>query len=137
MTDDSPFHKALRWRVHDPDEALAIAASHRRQATEARCAIPDPIHDFRAQSQAAGLRHRARCHDEIAEVCGRHAEELTNIRQASLSTTSPAVRCRRHPKSDAIQSVVVLRSQFPVHPTTAEPWRLCGLRTNLSGSGKR
>jgi hypothetical protein len=76
MTEDTPFHKALRWRVHDPDEALAISATHRRRAAEARCAIPDPIRDFRGQSQAAGLHRRAQSHDEIAELCERHAEEL-------------------------------------------------------------
>ncbi len=93
MTEDTSFHKALRWRVHDPDEALAIAASHRRQATEARCAVPDPIRDFRAQSQAAGLQHRAQCHDEIAEVCERHAEELAALSQSQAPAESPYFSC--------------------------------------------
>ena len=75
----TPFGKALRWRVHDADEARSIAASHRRQAAEARDAIPFPAPDFRERSQAASLEHRASKHDELAELCEQHAANLMKL----------------------------------------------------------
>ena len=85
----TPFGKALRWRVHDADEARSIAASHRRQAAEARGAIPFPATDFRARSQAAGLEHRASQHDELAEVCEQHATNLMKLTRSEGATTVP------------------------------------------------
>ena len=76
MTGDTPFHRALRWRVHDPEEALWIAASHRRQAAEARACIPDPIGSFRDESRALGLEQRAVHHEEIATNCEQHASDI-------------------------------------------------------------
>jgi hypothetical protein len=78
----TPFGKALRWRVHDADEARSIAASHRRQAAEARDAIPFRATEFRARGQAAGLEHRALRHDEIAKVCEQHATNLMKLTRA-------------------------------------------------------
>ncbi len=72
----TPFCKALRWRVHDPEEALSIAATHHRRATEARSGIPDVIDNFLDRSRAVSLEQRACCHDEIAAVCERHAARL-------------------------------------------------------------
>jgi len=72
----TPFCKALRWRVHDPEEALSIAATHHRRAAEARSGIPDVIDNFLDRCKAAGLEQRACCHDEIAAVCERHAARL-------------------------------------------------------------
>lgn len=76
LTEDTPFHRALRWRVHDPEEAMGLAASHRRQAAEARMCIPASIDSFRDRSRAAYLQQRAADHEEIAAVCERHAAEL-------------------------------------------------------------
>jgi len=72
----TPFGKALRWRVHDPEEALGIAATHRARAAEARAAVPGHIASFRTRSQALGLEMRANRHDEMAEVCEQHAASL-------------------------------------------------------------
>jgi len=72
----TPFCKALRWRVHDPEEALSIAATHHRRAAEARSGIPDVIDNFLDRCKAAGLEQRAYCHEEIAALCERHAARL-------------------------------------------------------------
>lgn len=73
---DTPFCKALRWRVHDPAEALHIAAAHRRRAAKARDAIPAAIGSFRDRCRANGLEQRACQHDELAAVCEQHAANL-------------------------------------------------------------
>ena len=72
----TPFCKALRWRVHDPAEALSIAATHRSRAADARSGIPAVIDGFLDRCKASGLEQRACCHDEIAAVCERHAARL-------------------------------------------------------------
>ena len=76
--DDTPFHRALRSRVYDVEEAMSLAASHRRQAAEARMSIPEAIDSLRDQSRALGLEQRAAKHEEIAVVCEQHAAELTH-----------------------------------------------------------
>lgn len=60
---DTPFCKALRWRVYDPDEALGIAATHRRGAAEARLRQP-------------GWEIQATRHDQMAAICEAHAAAL-------------------------------------------------------------
>ena len=55
---DTRFCKALRSRVYDPEEALFIAATHRRKATE--------LHQ----------RGLAAPHDEMVHVCEQHAANL-------------------------------------------------------------
>jgi hypothetical protein len=77
----TPFCKALRWRVHDPEEALWIAATHRARAAEARAAVPGHVASFRTRSQALGLEMRANRYDEMAAACERHAGSL----QASIT----------------------------------------------------
>ena len=72
----TPFCKALRWRVHGPEEALSIAATHRGRAADARSGIPDVIDNFLDSCKAASLEQRACRHDEIAAVCERHAARL-------------------------------------------------------------
>ena len=72
----TPFCKALRWRVHDPAEALSIAATHRGRAADARSGIPAVIDGFLDRCKASSLEQRACCHDEIAAVCERHAARL-------------------------------------------------------------
>lgn len=61
---NTPFRKALRWRVHDPDEALGIAATHRKRAAEARLRHP-------------GWEVQAARHDQMAAICEAHAAALT------------------------------------------------------------
>ena len=75
----TPFGKALRWRVHDPGEALRLAASHRRQAADARRCIPADAVNFRDRSRALGLESRARQHDQLAEVCEQHMRVLQGV----------------------------------------------------------
>ena len=60
---DTPFCKALRWRVHHSDEALVIAATHRRRAAEARLRQP-------------GWEVQATRHDQMAAICETHAAAL-------------------------------------------------------------
>lgn len=60
---DTWFCKALRWRLFDPDEALGIAATHRRRAAEARLRHPG--------SEAQAARH-----DQMAAICECHAATL-------------------------------------------------------------
>jgi hypothetical protein len=60
---DTPFCKALRWRVFDPDEALGIAATHRRRAVEARLCHP-------------GWEAQAARHDQMAAICEAYAAAL-------------------------------------------------------------
>ena len=64
---DTPFYKALRWRVHDPDEALEIAATHRRRAAEERLGYP-------------GQEVQAARHDRMAAICEEHAATLAEDR---------------------------------------------------------
>lgn len=73
---DTPFCIALRWRVHDLQEALSIAATHRARAAEARSGLPPAVGSFQARSRALGLETRAARHDEMAAVCERHAARL-------------------------------------------------------------
>ena len=68
---DTPFCKALRWRVHDPDEALWIAATHHRRAAEVRLRAP-------------GWEIQAIRHDQMAAICEEHAATLIKARQADL-----------------------------------------------------
>ena len=75
-TADTPFCKALRWRVQDPEEALWIAAKHRTRAREARSVIPARIDNFHDRSQALGLEGRAASHDQLAAICEQHAINL-------------------------------------------------------------
>jgi hypothetical protein len=74
--DNTPFSKALRWRVHDPEEALGIAATHHRRAAEARARKPVTVDSFQDQSAAAWQDRRAAAHDAMAEACERHAATL-------------------------------------------------------------
>jgi len=60
---DTPFCEALRWRVHDADEALGIAATHRGRAADARLRHP-------------GWKIQATCHDQMAAICEAHAAAL-------------------------------------------------------------
>ena len=60
---DTWFCKALRWRVFDPDEALGIAATHRRRAAEARL-------------RHEGWEAQAGRHDQMAAICEAHAAVL-------------------------------------------------------------
>lgn len=60
---DTWFCKALRWRVHDSEEALFIAATHRRKAAELRD------------------RGLAAPHDEMVHICEQHAANL--VREAA------------------------------------------------------
>ncbi len=73
---DTPFYKALHCRVHSPDEADHIAATHRRRAAEARDGIPAVTATYQDQCRAALLESRARNHDAIVAVCLRHAARL-------------------------------------------------------------
>ena len=73
---DTPFYKALKWRVHSPDEADHIAATHRHKAAEARGGIPAMAATYQNQCRAAPLESRARNHDAIIAVCNRHAARL-------------------------------------------------------------
>ena len=70
------FCKALRWRVHDPEEALSIAAKHRSRAAEARSGILPVTGNLLDRCVAAGLEQRAFRHEKIAAVCERHAARL-------------------------------------------------------------
>ena len=70
---DTWFCKALRWRVFDPDEALGIAATHRRRAAEAR------LRDEGWEVQAAR-------HDQMAAICVTHA---TALRDAMAAAEGP------------------------------------------------
>jgi hypothetical protein len=72
----SPFVKALRWRVYDPEEAFWIAASHRFHAAEARSAVPQSIECYRDQCLAANLESRAEVHEQLAAICEQHASRL-------------------------------------------------------------
>jgi len=73
---ETPFFKALQWRVHCPDEADHIAATHSHKAAEARCGIPAMAATYQDQCRAALLESRARNHDAIVAVCMRHAARL-------------------------------------------------------------
>jgi len=73
---DTAFYKALCWRVRDPEEAVFIARTHRRRAAEARSGIPAVIEGYQDQCRAWGLEGVACRHDEIADVCERHAARL-------------------------------------------------------------
>lgn len=68
---DTAFCKALRWRVHDPDEALGIAATHHRRAAEVRLRGP-------------GWEIQAARHDQMAAICEEHAAALVTAAQAAL-----------------------------------------------------
>lgn len=72
----TPFCKALRWRVHNAEEALSIAATHRGRAAEARSGIPPVTGSFLDRCVATSLEQRACRHEEIAAVCERHAARL-------------------------------------------------------------
>lgn len=65
------FCTSLRWRVHDPEEALSIAATHRRKA---------------AALQDRGLADQ---HGLIATICEQHAENLTEAAARSGATRNP------------------------------------------------
>ncbi len=73
---DTPFLKALQWRVHCPDEADHIAATHRQKAAQARDGISAMTETYQDQCRAALLESRARNHDAIVAVCMRHAARL-------------------------------------------------------------
>jgi len=73
---DTAFYKALCWRVRDPEKALFIAGTHRRRAAEARSGVPAVIESYQDQCRAWGLEGVACRHDEIADVCERHAARL-------------------------------------------------------------
>ena len=60
---DTWFHKALKWRVHDPDEAAHIASTHHRRAAETR-------------SRGHGWEIQAQRHDDMASICEAHAAAL-------------------------------------------------------------
>lgn len=86
-TADTPFCKALRWRVHDPEEALWIAATHRTRAREARSAISARIDNFSDRSRALDLQGGAASHDQMAAICEQHAANL-RIAIAAQAVTS-------------------------------------------------
>ncbi len=83
---DTPFCKALRWRVHEPEEALWIAATHRTRAREARSAIPARIDNCSDRSRALGLEGRAASRDQMAAICEQHAASLRVAIVAPAST---------------------------------------------------
>ena len=85
---DTHFYKVLRWRVHNPEEALALANSHRAQAADARASKPVSIDSFYDQSRDAGCESRASTHDEMADICERHAANLQDV--AATSVDAPA-----------------------------------------------
>ena len=64
---DTWFCKALRWRVHDPAEALAVAATHRRRAAKERLRHP-------------GFEDQAARHEQMAGICEEHAAALVRGR---------------------------------------------------------
>ena len=68
---DTPFCKALRWRVHHADEALGIAATHHRRAAKARLRFP-------------GWKIQATSHDQMATICEAHAAALTRQHMATI-----------------------------------------------------
>ncbi len=92
-TADPPFCKALRWRVHDPEEALWIAATHRTRAREARGAIPARIDNFYDRSRVLGLEGRAASHDQLGAICEQHA---SNLRVAIAARTSAGEKGNGH-----------------------------------------
>jgi len=73
---DTVFCKTLRSRVHDPEEAVFVARTHRRRAAEARGGIPAVIRSFQDDSRARHLESVARNHDEIIAACERHETRL-------------------------------------------------------------
>ena len=79
----TPFHKALRWRVHDPEEALSIAATHRRRAAEARSNIPPLTRGILDRCMATSLEQRACRHNEIVAVCEQHARCLRDATEGA------------------------------------------------------
>ncbi len=81
---DTRFYKVLRTCVHDPEEAVFVAVTHRRRAVEARGGIPAVIRNFQDDSRARYLESVARNHDEIVAVCERHEARL---RAAAAGTT--------------------------------------------------
>lgn len=110
LLDDEPakntwFYQSLSWRVHDPDEALHIAATHRRHAAEARTCIPDVILNYQQQCVAAGAEQRAGNHDEIVAVCERHAARLrlktAAARRATTTPAGPELSPAAHPRQPA------------------------------------
>ncbi len=92
-TADTPFCKALRWRVHDPEEALWIAATHRTRAREARSSAPANSDNFYDRSRALGLEGRAASHDQLAAICEQHA---ANLRVAIAARTSAGEKGNGH-----------------------------------------
>ena len=110
LLDDEPakdtwFYQSLSWRVHDPDEALHIAATHLRHAAEARACIPDVIRNHHQQCVAAGAEQPARNHDEIVAVCERHAARLRlktdAARRATTAPAGPELSPAVHPRQPA------------------------------------
>lgn len=96
---DTPFYQALLWRVHDPEEAVHIARTHRRHAAEARACIPDVIRNHQQQCVAAGVEQRARSHEEIAAVCERHAARLRLKAEARRRAAAAIISHGRSPAS--------------------------------------
>ena len=86
----TPFYKALRWRVHDPEDALWIAATHRRHAADARSQTA-AIESFRDWSRATGLESQASQHDEMARLCERHAADLQGGATLQSPESSPVM----------------------------------------------
>jgi len=70
--------------VHDPEEAVFVAGTHRRRAAEARSGIPAVIRNFQDDFRARDLESVACNHDEIVVVCERHEARL---RAAAAGTT--------------------------------------------------
>lgn len=66
----TPFCKALRWRVHDVDEALGIAATHRMRAADER--LRHPAWEIQATR-----------HDQMAAICEAHAAALAGSQSAA------------------------------------------------------
>ncbi len=74
---DTPFCKALRWRLHDPKEALSLAFWHTGRANEARRQIPQQPGGYAEQCRAAYLESCANNYDALAAACRRHADHLS------------------------------------------------------------
>lgn len=73
---DTWFYKALRWQVHNADDAMDLVSSHRAQAAKARAHILASTDCFHSSQTAALWEGRACNHDEVAAVCERHAARL-------------------------------------------------------------
>ena len=64
---ETRFVKAVRWRIHDPEEAEHVARSH-------------DGHAARVRGHAPAMRGEAEQHDLMAAICREHAQALRSAR---------------------------------------------------------